>query len=179
MRKFALVGAAMALSLSGPAQAASQSGLDLDGMDRNVRACDDFYRFSCGGWLKANPVPADQATWGVDTAMAERIRARLREILDRAASQPTPDTKKIGDFWSACMDEQAVESKGVAAIQPVLDVVASLNKPEDAPDVVAKLHRLGVSALFGFGSQQDFADATQQIAALDQGGLGLPNATIT
>ncbi|MDB5366396.1 MAG: Endothelin-converting enzyme 1 [Rhodospirillales bacterium] len=174
MRKFALVGAAMALSLSGPAQAASQSGLDLDGMDRNVRACDDFYRFSCGGWLKANPVPADQATWGVDTAMAERIRARLREILDRAASQPTPDTKKIGDFWSACMDEQAVESKGVAAIQPVLDVVASLNKPEDAPDVVAKLHRLGVSALFGFGSQQDFADATQQIAALDQGGLGLP-----
>jgi endothelin-converting enzyme/putative endopeptidase len=173
MRKFAWVGVAVVL-LSASAHAASQSGLDLDGMDRNVRACADFYRFSCGGWLKANPVPGDQAVWGVDTAMAERIRGRLREILDRAATQPSPDTKKIGDFWSACMDEAAIEAKGVAPLQAAFDTIGKLTTPGDAAETLATLHRMGVSALFGFGSQLDFGDATQQIAAVDQGGLGLP-----
>jgi putative endopeptidase len=173
MRRLALLIGTMA-TLTAPAYAASQSGLDLDGLDRSVHACGDFYRFACGGWLKANPIPPDQAVWGVDGAMAERIRGKLREILERAAAQPAADTRKIGDFWAACMDEDAVEQRGMAPAQPALDLVAGLKAPSDAAGVLAQLHRLGVGALFGFGTQQDFADATQQIAALDQGGLGLP-----
>ena len=35
--------------------------LDLTSLDRSVDPCQDFYKFSCGGWMKNNPVPSDQS----------------------------------------------------------------------------------------------------------------------
>jgi len=29
-------------------------------IDKTVDPCDNFYRFSCNGWFKRNPLPADQ-----------------------------------------------------------------------------------------------------------------------
>ena len=40
--------------------------------------------------------------------------------------------------------------------------------------LIGKLQRIGVDAFFGYGEQQDFKDATKQIAFIQQGGLGLP-----
>jgi len=37
-------------------------GLDTEFMDRSVDPCVDSYQYSCGGWMKKNPIPADQPT---------------------------------------------------------------------------------------------------------------------
>jgi putative endopeptidase len=29
-------------------------------IDKTVDPCDNFYRYSCNGWFKRNPLPADQ-----------------------------------------------------------------------------------------------------------------------
>src|SRR5215469_4516543 len=58
---------------------------DPGGIDRSADACVDFYQFSCGGWIKNNPIPADQPVWGRFNELAERNRAILREILENAA----------------------------------------------------------------------------------------------
>ena len=36
-------------------------GLDPNLVDKSVDPCVDFYQYSCGGWLKQNPIPADQS----------------------------------------------------------------------------------------------------------------------
>src|SRR5262249_1430653 len=46
---------------------------------------------------------------------------------------------------------------------------------DDLPVVIAHLHEVGVPVFFRFGAQTDLSDATQQIASVDQGGLGLPD----
>ncbi|HEY0783345.1 MAG TPA: M13 family peptidase, partial [Thermoanaerobaculia bacterium] len=40
-------------------------GLDVSSMDRSVDPCVDFFAYSCGGWIKKNPIPGDQPAWAV------------------------------------------------------------------------------------------------------------------
>ncbi len=87
-------------------------------MDKGAAACQDFYQYAVGGWLKANPIPADYPSWGAFNELNERNREALHQILERLAASPGPegsDERKLGDFWSSCMDETAIEAQGAPA----------------------------------------------------------------
>src|ERR1700733_5807711 len=92
------------------APATHQPALDVSSIDPRVDPCSDFYTYSCGAWLKNNPIPADQSSWGVDSKLQDQNRQLLRDILESAAI-PSSDrpaaTRKIGDYYAACMDEGA------------------------------------------------------------------------
>ncbi len=166
--------AAMAADV-GPSSSIDSGGLDHAMLDTKVDPCQNFYRFACGGWLDANPIPADQSSWSVDQMMAERNREMLRDILEKAAAQPINDKQKVGDFYAACMDEAKVESLGAMPLKPLLDRVAALTAKDQVPALIATLHGAGVGALFNFGVGQDAKDAEAEIAVADQGGMGLPD----
>ena len=105
-------------------------GLDTALIDKSVDPCSDFYQYSCGGWLKQNPIPADQAAYGRGTELAEQNRLVLKDILEKAAAQQTGRAavqQKIGDFYSACMDESAIERKGASALKPEWSVLQRLS----------------------------------------------------
>ena len=174
---------ASAGSLFGPpmhaqqAAAAKSVGLDLTAIDKTADPCVDFYQYACGGWIATHPIPADQSSWGRANELDERNQATLRTILEDAASHPKPeaDSKKIGDFYASCMDDSAANQKGLAPVQPELDRIAAMAKPADLVAELARLHTMGVDALFNFGSQEDFKDSKVEMATIDQGGLGLPD----
>ena len=85
-------------------------------------------------------------------------------------------TQEVGDFYAACMDTAAVEKRGIAPIQPQLDEIAALKSAHDLAPLIARLQLdYGDSILFSAGSGQDFDNSEQEIAQLDQGGLGLPD----
>ena len=149
-------------------------------MDRSVDPCTDFFRYSCGAWIKKNPIPPDQARWDVYSKLEDDNQRFLWGILDEAAN-PTPNRslveREIGDFFHACMDEAAVEKAGAAPLKPELDEIAALKSIRDLPAFLGRAHlnMVGSHMLFGFGSNQDFADSSQVIAFATAGGLGLPD----
>ncbi len=153
-------------------------GLDLGAIDRAANPCDNFYQYACGTWLKNNPIPADQASWGRFSELAERNREILHQILEKASSNPgannDPDYRKIGDYYASCMNVDAINAKGLAPIQPELDRIRALASAQDLADVVAHLHRIGTNVLFNFSSGPDFKDSSIELGQMDQGGLGLP-----
>src|SRR5580698_4087340 len=79
---------------AGFAQKKKTPGFDLGAIDRAADPCQDFYQYSCGSWLKNNPIPPDQASWGRFSELHERNQVILRQILEAAAiaTNRTPDT---------------------------------------------------------------------------------------
>jgi len=146
-------------------------------MDKSADPCVDFYQFACGGWIKNNPIPPDQSIWSRFGELAERNREELRGILENAAKAPNRDAneQKIGDYYSTCMDEAAIEKKGAGVLKPEFDHINGLRDKAALPALMAYLHGQGINALFDFGSGADFKNAKQVIGQGDQGGLSLPD----
>ena len=152
--------------------------LDLTSLDRSVDPCVDFYKFSCGGWQKNNPIPADQASWSVYAKLANENQQFLWGILQDAAAAKdrNPIQQKIGDYFASCMDTAAIDKAGITPAVPGLRLIISL-KTRDA--VIAAIpvihHMLPGAYFFSSGTSQDAIDSDTIIATIGAGGLGLPD----
>ena len=152
-------------------------GFDTTSIDATVDPCNDFYKFACGKFAANHPIPADQPEVDQFYALYNVNTQALNGILNKAAAGGagrSPDEQKIGDFYKACMDTDAIDAKGLAPVEPLLKEIDALTDRDQLPALVGKLQRIGVNVFFGYGEQQDFKDATKQIAMVIQGGLGMP-----
>jgi endothelin-converting enzyme/putative endopeptidase len=184
----AVVAVGLLSSVVMPAQVATQAkplsampyspSLDLTSLDRSVDPCVDFYKFSCGGWKKNNPIPADQASWSVYGKLATENQQFLWGILeeDAKAKDRTPVQQKVGDYFAACMDTAAIDRRGLEPLKPALARIEALKTREELIAAIAGLHHeLPGSYFFNSGTDQDAIDSSVVIAELEAGGLGLPD----
>ncbi|MBI3552006.1 MAG: M13 family metallopeptidase [Elusimicrobia bacterium] len=177
MTTIALLLSAAQLAWAAPAPK-TIPGFDSAALDKGADPCSDFFQFACGGWLKNNEIPPDQSSWGRFRELTERNRETLHGILEKAASKDAkrdPLDRKIGDYYASCMDETAVEKKGLEPLKGEFARIEGISGAQQLPEEFARLHGIGVRAAFAFGSTQDYKDASMQIAEADQGGLGLPD----
>src|SRR5438552_3384068 len=154
-------------------------GFDLAAMDAGANACDDFYRFAVGKWREMHPLPSTYARYGRFEELAERNRELLHKILEEdAGNTNVPDgsaARKLGDYYSACMNESGIESAGLSPIQPELDRINAVSDARSLQDEFVRLQQRGIAPGFRFASQNDFMNSKMMIAALGAGGIGLPD----
>ncbi len=154
--------------------------LDVPSMDRTADPCVDFYQYTCGGWMKNNPIPPDQARWSVYAKVANdnlQFLWGILEDLSKPGALRTPAQQKIGDYFGSCMDTRAIDLRGAEPIGPALKQIAEMRSKTEFAKWLAERHLEGAQSglLFGFGADQDFGDATQVIAYAVGGGLGMPD----
>jgi putative endopeptidase len=175
----ALLAAAVASALStGAAAFTNEHGLDRRNFDAAVSPCVDFYRHANGGWLAANPVPADRSRWGTFAELDERNLALLHDILEdtrASAAAAGTNARRIADFYATAMDEAALEKAGHAPLAAELERVAAARSRADVVAIVRDWHAAGLPVLFNFYVNADLGNATTSIAYAAQGGLGLPD----
>ena len=152
--------------------------LDVTSLDRSVDPCQDFYKFSCGGWEKNNPIPADQAGWSVYAKLANENQQFLWGILvdDAKAQNRTPVQQKVGDYFAACMNNSAIDAAGDKPIEPALAEIDALKTRVEIIGALPRLHHEYAGGFFfGSGTGQDAIDSSMVIVELAAGGLGLPD----
>ncbi len=157
-------------------------------VDKELNPCDDFYKYACNKWLTANPIPPDQVYWSTGSGLElwnENVERETLEASSKNDSKRSAVQQKIGDYWTACMDESGIEAAGVKPLQPELERIGALTSKKEITLEIARLHHLFPGAweqsdnqtnspFFGFTGQQDYDDASKVVAQIDQGGLSLP-----
>ncbi len=156
--------------------------------DPSAEPCDDFYKYACGRWIAANPIPPDQVAWGTAGPLQIWNETTLLKTLEKAsADDPSRNAvdKKIGDYYYSCMDEKSIDTNTAAWIKPEVARIAAIKNKGELAAAIAHLHmtipgaaqgddNATPAAFMGFGGSAYLHRPPRHVAFIDQGGMGLP-----
>ena len=167
----------MALAMmTASASAQLKSGINLNDLDKSVRPADDFYEYACGGWMKANPLPAAYSRYGSFDRLAEdnnkRINGILKELQENTYPAGTVE-QKLSDLYKLAMDSARREKEGLAPVMPLIKRLEAAKKKEQLFAIQLEMMPYGESELFGSYIGADEMDAMKNILTVRQGGLTL------
>ena len=158
-------------------EAAVISGIDLDGMNPDIRPQDDFYEYANGRWLAETDIPAEEVGWGSYMTLRKEALEQSRAIVLELAEAENldPEMQKIGDYYRAWMDEAGIEEKGISPLEGDLAEIAVLENHDQVAAYLGNANPMGVDGPFNFYVGQDDKDSTQYVVFFLQTGLGLPD----
>src|ERR1700722_15735971 len=90
-------------------------GLDLGAGDKAVKPGDDFFAYASGNWYQHFQIPPDRTSFGAFVELDDLSKKRVRELIEQAAASHAQEgmpAQKIGDYYSAYMDQAAIETNG-------------------------------------------------------------------
>jgi putative endopeptidase len=164
-------------ALCNAADTVLKSGIDRATFNLSVKPGNDFYQYVNGNWIKQNPIPPEYSRWGAFPKLRDDNLLALREILDDLAKEkdPTPERRKLRDFYRTAMDEATVQRLGDSPLKPALERISKVDSADSLIAEIARLRVVSVDALFNMYVEQDEKQSTRYVTRLDQGGLGLPD----
>ncbi len=146
-------------------------------IDTLAKPGEDFFMYANGKWIKDNPIPNEESSWGIAYLVINENLQRLRDISEAAAKEGAAKgstSQKIGDFWTSAMDSTKTEQQGTKYLQPLFEKINTITDVPSFINVVSELDKVGVSALFADYVQQDDKNSEVMSYKLWQGGIGLP-----
>ena len=174
--KTIMIMAMSAFSLSISSQGTLKSGIHMGDLDQSVRPADDFYEYACGGWMKANPLPAAYSRYGSFDRLAEdnnkRINGILKELQENSYPEGTVE-QKLSDLYKLAMDSARREKDGIAPVMPLIKLLEAAKTKEQLFAIQMEMMPYGNMELFGAYIGADEKNATQNILNFMQGGLTL------
>ena len=158
------------------ASAQLRSGINMNDLDKSVRPADDFYEYACGGWMKANPLPAAYSRYGSFDRLAEdnnkRINGILKELLENSYEKGSVE-QKLSDLYKLAMDSARREQDGLTPVMPLIKKMETAKTKDQLFAIQLEMMPYGESQLFGAYIGADEKNAAENILNISQGGLTL------
>eukprot|EP00978_Attheya_sp_CCMP212_P018763 scaffold51832_cov57-Attheya_sp.AAC.8 len=162
------------------------TGLNKANMDESVPPSQNFFLHANGGWMATNPIPAGYPSWNTFLTLHVKSQENLKAILDEleqegGATENGDDEKaKVTLFYNAAMDVDQIETDGITALQPLLDLcdeaAKNLSNSSELARITGKIHsEYGVNLFFGIGASADNKNSNHSLCQVAQGGLGMPD----
>lgn len=153
-------------------------------LDPSVSPGDDFYQYAVGGWLKRNELPPEYSRWGSFEIVSENTLDQLRRILEHPELFAGADKNSVDEqhlarllagFYRLGMDESKIEQLGLSPLAAGLESVDRLGNVDELAGWLGVAHLKIGNPLFSFSATPDAKNSKMMLAAVGQGGLGLPD----
>ncbi len=167
----------MALAcMTASASAQLKSGIDLANLNTSVSPAEDFYEYACGGWMKANPLPAAYSRYGSFDRLAEdnnkRINGILKELKENTYAEGTIE-QKLSDLYKLAMDSARREKDGLAPVMPMLKRLEAAKTKQQLFTIQLEEMPYGEQEFFSAYFGADDKNASQNVLNINQSGLTL------
>jgi predicted metalloendopeptidase len=165
------------VAASAPSPKIPPWGFDLEGRDVAVKPGDDFFEYAGGVWMKKNQIPDDRTRWGAFDQLRAAAEEDVRVIADEAGKKnaaPGTNDQKVGDYYKAFMDVDAIEKLGLAPAKVGLDRIAAAKTHED---IAALIHSPDISSdgPINLYIYLDAKNPDRYVVNVTQSGLSLPD----
>nr|XP_039334643.1 endothelin-converting enzyme 2 isoform X7 [Saimiri boliviensis boliviensis] len=100
------------------------AGKILESLDRGVSPCEDFYQFSCGGWIRRNPLPDGHSRWNTFNSLWDQNQAILKHLLENTTFNSSSEAEqKTQRFYLSCLQVERIEELGAQPLRDLIDKV--------------------------------------------------------
>jgi putative endopeptidase len=173
-----LATAGLALAMTQIHKHEATKGIDLNNFDNTVSPRTDFYTYVNGNWIKSNPIPASEVSWGSFNELNQKNQKNLHLLLDEAmANKNAPkgsSAQLVRDFYAMGMDTVKLEKEGITPLNGEFKLINEMKTSADLMRVLAHEQLIGCDALFGFGVSPDLKSSKVNAVYFSQSGTGLP-----
>jgi putative endopeptidase len=153
-------------------------GIDLTGMDKNVKPGDNFFGYVNGGWFKTAVIPADRSSTGSFQTLQILSEQRMRTIVDGLEARPyaqlSPEERKLRDLYDAFVDQKQIDSRGLTPVKADLSRIAAAKSLKEIARIMGSVP-MNVLSIFNVGIGVDDKNPNAYAIGLSQSGLGLPD----
>jgi putative endopeptidase len=152
-------------------------GIDLAARDLSIKPGDDFFQYACGTWLQNTEIPGDRISWGSFDILAEKAERDVKAVIEETAQAGGAlgsNEQKIADFYNAYLDQEAINTAGLAPAQPDLDRIATMRNMQDVVAIMGAPD-LPVGAPISLGVTLDDRNPDRFVVGMRHSGLSLPD----
>lgn len=155
----------------------TKHGIDKENLDLSISPKEDFYKYSCGGWMEAHPLTAEYSRYGTFDMLRENAREQLKDLILNLSENPDskiPGTiaQKVSDLYAMGMDEKRLNEEGCAPIKPLLDHIANADTSK-MEELLAWQHGGIGGSFFNTGVGPDAKNSDINIMHIGEVGLNL------
>ncbi|XP_053136967.1 membrane metallo-endopeptidase-like 1 isoform X2 [Hemicordylus capensis] len=159
----------------------------IQNMDPTAEPCQDFYQYSCGGWLHRHVIPETSSRYTIFDTLRDELEILLKGVLETPEPEDRDAFQKAKMLYRSCMNESFIEQCDSSPLLEVLNVVGGWPVASEAWKITNESNwsveeklsllnsRFNTRVLIDMFVWHDDRDSSRNIIYIDQPGLGMPS----
>ena len=145
--------------------------------DTTIRPQDNFFGYVNNSWLRKNPIPASESSWGTFYVLRDQSWKAVYKIIEQVMQSDTQthDESLLQSFFGAAMEFDLHQTRHQATLERELTKIDEIKSVNDVAYYLGYAHKHGFNMLFAPYVDIDDKNSRLQVLRFVQRGLGMPN----